>query len=60
MKRFTDQELEVLLTSIESDSVERKESFKEDVPKKARETNCAFSNDMPNHNEAGVIYRAKR
>jgi ATP-dependent DNA helicase RecG len=57
MKRFTDEELESLLNDIESDRAERKESFKGgDAPKKARQAVCAFANDLPNHNEAGVLF----
>jgi len=56
MKRFSDQELLALLDSIESDRVERKESFKGDVPKKARQAVCAFANDLPNHNQPGVLF----
>jgi ATP-dependent DNA helicase RecG len=56
MKRFSDEELLVLLNSLESDRVERKESFKGDVPKKARQAICAFANDLPNHNEAGILF----
>ena len=56
MKRFTDQELEALLDDTESDRVERKETFKGDVPKKARQAVCAFSNDLPNYDDAGVLF----
>lgn len=56
MKRFSDTELEILLSDTESDRVERKESFKGDVPKKARQAVCAFSNDLPNHSEPGVLF----
>jgi ATP-dependent DNA helicase RecG len=56
MKRLTDQELEELLDDIESDRVERKESFKGDVSKKARQAVCAFSNDLPNHKEPGILF----
>jgi ATP-dependent DNA helicase RecG len=56
MKRFTDQELEALLNDTESDRAERKETFKGDVPKKARQAICAFSNDLPNYNDAGVLF----
>ena len=56
MKRYSDQELLALLDSLESDRVERKESFKGDVPKKARQAVCAFANDLPNHNEPGVLF----
>jgi ATP-dependent DNA helicase RecG len=56
MKRLTDQELEALLNDTESDRAERKESFKGDVPRKARQAVCAFSNDLPNYNDAGVLF----
>lgn len=56
MKRFSDVELENLLDDIESDRAERKSSFKGDVPKKARQSICAFANDLPNHNEPGVLF----
>lgn len=56
MKRFSDEDLLILLDSLESDRVERKESFKGDVPKKARQAICAFANDLPNHNQAGILF----
>jgi len=56
MKRLSDQELVALLGDIESDRAERKETFKGDVSKKARQAICAFSNDLPNHNEPGVLF----
>ncbi len=56
MQRFSDLELEALLDDTESDRAERKESFKGDTPKKARQAVCAFSNDLPNHNRAGVLF----
>lgn len=56
MQRYTDAELLYLLHDIESDLVERKESFRGDVPKKARQAICAFANDLPNHNKAGVLF----
>ncbi len=56
MKRFSEQELLTLLDSLESDRVERKESFKGDVPKKARQAVCAFANDLPNYNEPSVLF----
>lgn len=56
MKRHSDEELLSLLDSLESDRVERKESFKGEVPNKARQAVCAFANDMSNHNEAGVLF----
>jgi ATP-dependent DNA helicase RecG len=56
MNKFSDQELVILLDEIESDRVERKESFKGDVPKKARQAVCAFANDLPNYNEPGLLF----
>lgn len=56
MKRYTDAELEALLDETESDLAERKESLKSDVPTKARQTICAFANDLPNHNLPGVLF----
>jgi ATP-dependent DNA helicase RecG len=56
MKKFSDQELESLLDDGESDLVERKESFKGETPKRARQAVCAFSNDLPNHNKPGILF----
>jgi ATP-dependent DNA helicase RecG len=56
MKKISDQELESLLDDCESDLVERKQSFKSDVPKKARQAVCAFSNDLRNHNKPGILF----
>ena len=56
MIQFTDQELLTLLNDLESDRVERKQSFKGNVPKKARQAVCAFANDLPNYNKAGVLF----
>lgn len=56
MQRLTDQELLDLLNDTESDRAERKETFKGDVPKKARQAVCAFANDLPGHNKVGVLF----
>jgi ATP-dependent DNA helicase RecG len=56
MQRLSDQELEGLLDDTESDRVERKESFKGDTPKKARQAVCAFANDLPGYNASGVLF----
>jgi len=56
MKRFTDEELLNFLNDIESDRSERKRSFKGDTPDRVREAVCAFANDLPNHNEPGVLF----
>lgn len=55
MKKFTDSELEKLLNDTELDITERKKSFK-DTPDKARQAVCAFANDLPNHNEPGILF----
>jgi len=56
MKKISDNYLETLLDELESDLVERKQSFKGDTPKKARQAVCAFANDLPNHNQPGVLF----
>ena len=56
MKRLTDEQLYQLLSDTESDRVERKETFKGDVPKKARQAVCAFANDLPGYNQPGVLF----
>lgn len=56
MQRLTDDELLVLVNDTESDRVERKESFKGDVAKKARQAVCAFANDLPGHDKPGVLF----
>lgn len=54
--RLPDEELEALLTDLESDRVERKESFKGDAPEKLRQAICAFANDLPGYKGAGVAF----
>ena len=51
---MTDQELETLLSDLESDRVERKESFSDGD--RIRQAICAFSNDLPGHNKPGVLF----
>jgi ATP-dependent DNA helicase RecG len=55
MTGYTDRELEGMLTDLELDLVERKESFKGDAPTKVREAVCAFANDLPDYRRAGVV-----
>lgn len=43
------------LNDIESDLVERKLSFKGDIPKRARQAVCAFANDLPDYSKPGVL-----
>lgn len=56
MKDFSDNELEALLDDLESDLTERKGSFSGEIPKRARQAVCAFSNDLPNHQQPGVLF----
>ncbi|HIU17830.1 MAG TPA: putative DNA binding domain-containing protein [Candidatus Avidesulfovibrio excrementigallinarum] len=56
MIRYSDTELEALLDDLEADRVERKKSFKGDVPKKARQAVCAFANNLPGHDKSGVLF----
>lgn len=56
MSPFTDIELEALLDDLESDRIERKESFRGSVPKKACQAICAYANDLPNHNQPGILF----
>ncbi|CAM3731958.1 ATP-binding protein [Paracidovorax anthurii] len=54
--RLTDEQLLVLLSDLESDRAERKESFKGDAPEKVRQAVCAFANDLPGHGQPGVVF----
>ena len=56
MQGLTERDFLELLDDLESDCAERKESFKGDVPKKARQAVCAFANDLPGHNRPGVLF----
>lgn len=56
MKPYGDDELEQMLANLESDHVERKESFRGDAPNTVREAVCAFANDLPNHQRAGLVF----
>ena len=50
---MTDEELDNSLADLESDRVERKQSFTDG--EKVREAVCAFANDLPNHRRPGVV-----
>ncbi len=58
--RYTDEQLEALLASFESDLAERKESWKGDAPETARQAVCAFANDLPDHRRPGVLFVGAR
>lgn len=60
MKPFADAELEALLAELESDRVERKQSFRGDAPTTVREAVCAFANDMPGHVAPGAVFIGAR
>ena len=51
---LTDTILESRLFDIESDIVERKATISD--PKDIRQAICAFANDLPGHNEPGIIF----
>ncbi len=53
---YTDHYLLELLNSVESDRVERKQQFTGEVKNKARQAVCAFANDLPGHDQAGVLF----
>lgn len=56
MSPLTDEELLALIRDLESDRVERKQSWKGDAPEKGRQAVCAFANDLPNHRLPGVLF----
>lgn len=60
MAQFSNPELEMLLSDLESDRVERKESFRGDSPDKVRQAICAFANDLPDHRKDGVVFIGAR
>lgn len=53
MTAFTNAELGALLDDLESDRVERKQSFKGSAPETVREAVCAFANDLAGHGKPG-------
>ncbi|MGH9459610.1 MAG: AlbA family DNA-binding domain-containing protein, partial [Vicinamibacteria bacterium] len=60
MAIYNERELESMLSDLESDLTERKESFTGDAPTKAREAVCAFANDLPDHARPGVLFVGAR
>ena len=57
---LTYSQLLALLTDLESDRVERKESFKGDAPDKVRQAVCAFANDLSGRQSLGVVFIGAR
>lgn len=51
---MTDQELEFLLSDLESDRTERKQSTVDGD--KIRQAICAFANDLPDHRLPGILF----
>jgi len=60
MRPLSDSELEQMLAELESDRVERKESFRGSAPVTVREAVCAFANDMPGHGAPGAVFIGAR
>ncbi len=56
MTPLTDGQLTALLDDLESDRAERKETWKGNAPDKGRQAICAFANDLPNHQQPGVLF----
>ena len=57
---YTKDQLAALLADVESDLVERKETFDGEATNTVRQAICAFANDLPNHRRAGVIFEEGR
>ncbi|MBL8297867.1 MAG: putative DNA binding domain-containing protein [Rhodanobacteraceae bacterium] len=53
---MTDDELIQLLDSLESDRVERKRNWAGGAPTAIAQAICAFANDLPRHEQPGVIF----
>ena len=53
---YSDDQLAAMMTDVESDLVERKETLNGDSPNAIREAICSFANDLPNHGRAGVVF----
>ncbi len=60
MRPLTDDELQTMLADLESDRVERKQSFKGEAPTTVREAVCAFANDLAGHSAPGVVFIGAR
>lgn len=52
---ITDEELQALALDIESDRVERKESFSRSARDRVAQAICAYSNDLPDYKDLGLI-----
>ena len=56
MASFTDEQLMEIIAGGESDRVEFKESLRGEGPKKIRQAVCAFANDLPGHEQPGMVF----
>ena len=52
---YTDNELAGMMSDIESDMVERKETLSSSAAEKVSKSICAFANDLPGHGRPGVV-----
>jgi len=52
---LTDQEIEVLALDLESDRVERKESFGRSLRDRVAQAVCAYANDLPGYGAPGLV-----
>jgi ATP-dependent DNA helicase RecG len=57
---YGEPELAAMMSDLESDLVERKESLGGDASSKIREAVCAFANDLPGHGRPGVVFVGAR
>ena len=57
---YTQVQLAAMLADVESDLIERKETFDGEAPNTVRQAICAFANDLPNHRRAGVVFVGAR
>lgn len=55
MNPLGDQALTQLLDDLESDRVERKSAWAGNAPEKVRQAVCAFANDLPSHDQPGLV-----
>lgn len=55
LKPMSDVDIAALSSDLESDRVERKESFRGKAPDTVREAVCAFANDLAGHGRPGVV-----
>ncbi|MFC1643134.1 ATP-binding protein [Myxococcota bacterium] len=52
---LTDQQIEALALDMESDRVERKESFARSIRDRVAQAVCAYANDLPGYHAPGLI-----